>query len=375
MYVFYPFSAQRILSHLVIKVLIIIILLTGASRTQVVHAAGGTAHFSIAPGVIPHSNETPRGYFSYTSLPGFLIQDRLHITNVGTARGSVDLYAVDATTDQMSGVTFLTPTDPRHDVGAWITLSSQKITLNPGQSQDVPFRVRIPSTVRPGQHGGGIIARGAVDQAISSNSGAIHTTVHVQAQEIVGVLVNLPGTLMEKLNVTGITYDRKSTSQNLLVGLANTGTQIVHPSGMLQISDKKRHLLQNVPVKLAAILPQTAISYPMSIENNTFSSGTYTASISLSYEGGHHVSYETTFVISLPQTATSRIVLKPVTKQVLLRAVSATTASSSNFFFFNTLTLWHSIPVLLVIMLLCAVLLLWCWKRYKPLTKVRQRSK
>lgn len=375
MYTFYPFSAQRILSRFLIKVLIIIILLIGASWARDVHAAGGTAHFSITPGNIPHFNKTHRGYFTYTSQPGMLVEDSLYVTNVGTTRGSVDLYAVDATTSQTSGVTFFTPDDPRHDVGAWITLSSQKITLNPGQSQDVPFSLRIPSTVRPGQHGGGIIARDAVDQAVSSNSGGVHSIVQVQLQEILGVLVNLPGTLTEKLNVTGITYDRKSTSQNLLVGLANTGTQIIHPSGILQISAKEGKLLQNVPMKLAAILPQTAISYPVSIENHALNSGTYTASISLSYEGGHHVSYETTFVTSLPQPVTNQSIPKPVTNQSPLRTVSGTTASNSNFFFFNTLTLWHSIPVLLVIMLLCAVLLLWCWKRYKPLTKVRQRSK
>jgi Bacterial protein of unknown function (DUF916) len=375
MYMFSSFSLRWIVSRLLMKVLIIIVLLAGASGTRAVHAAGGTAHFSIAPGNIPHSNKIHRRYFAYTSQPGVLVEDSIHVTNVGTVRGSVDLYAVDATTSQVSGVTFFTPDDPRHDVGAWITLSNQKITLNPGQSQDVPFSLRIPSSVRPGQHGGGIIARDAINQAVSSNSGAIHTTVQVQSQEILGVLVNLPGTLVEKLNVTGITYNQKSTSQNLLVGLANTGTQIIHPSGNLQVSDKKGHLLQNVPLKLAAILPQTAISYPVSIQNNALNSGTYTASISLSYEGGHHVSYETTFVASLPQPVTGRSIPKPVTNQSSLRTVSGTTASSSNLFPFNTLTLWHSIPVLLVIMLLCAVLLLWCWRMYKPLTKLRRRSK
>jgi len=375
MHVFSSFSLQWIFSRLYMKVLIIIILLAGASGAQAVHAAGGTAHFSIAPGNIPHSNKIHRGYFTYTSQPDMLVEDSIHVTNVGTVRGSVDLYAVDATTSQTSGVTFFTPDDPRRDVGAWITLSSQKITLNPGQSQDVPFSLRIPSAVRPGQHGGGIIARDAIDQTVSSNSGAIHTTVQVHSQEILGVLVNLPGTLVEKLDVTGITYDQKSMSQNLLVGLANTGTQIIHPSGILQISDKKGKLLQNVPMKLAAILPQTAISYPVSIENNVLNSGTYTASISLSYEGGHHVSYKTTLAIFLSQPVTSRSIPKPVTNQSSLRTVSGTTASSSNSFLFNTLTLWHSIPILLVIMLLCVVLLLWCWRMYKPLTKLRRRAK
>ncbi len=204
MYVLCPFSAQQILSRFVIKVLIIIIiLLAGALGIQVVLAAGGTAHFNITPGFISHSNETPRGYFTYTTQPGFLIQDSLHVTNIGTARGSVDLYAVDATTSQTSGVTFLTTTDPRHDVGAWIKLSRQKVTLNPGQSQDIPFSLRVPSSVRPGQHGGGIIARDAIDQALSSNSGAIHTTMQVQSQEILWGSRQSPWHTRAKLEYNG----------------------------------------------------------------------------------------------------------------------------------------------------------------------------
>ena len=370
MYVFSPFSLRWIFSRLLMKGLVIIVLLTGVQGIAFVHAASGDAHFSITPGRVPHSNGTHRGYFTYTSKPDSLIQDSIHVTNIGTVRGSVDLYAVDATTNQASGVAFVDPEAPQQDIGAWIKLDSQKLTLNPGQSQEVPFSLRVPAKVRPGQHGGGIIARDATSQTVSSNSHSIHTTVQVHMQEILGVLVNIPGATVEKLNVTGIIYDRKSTSQNLLVGLANTGTQMVHPSGILQISDKKGRLLQNVPMKLAAILPQTAINYPLSIESSALNSGIYTARLSLSYEGGHNVSYETSFAVSLPQIATDQIASKSVMNRTPLHPVSKTTTSHSNLFSFNTLTLWHFIPALLVIALLFAVLLLWRRKLYKPLTKL-----
>ncbi len=375
MYVFSPFSSRWIFSRLLMKGLVIIVLLAGVQGIGIVHAAAGSAHFSITPGSIPHTNVVHRGYFTYTSKPDNLIQDSIHVTNSGTVRGSVDLYAVDATTSQTSGVTFLDPEAPRQDVGAWITFSSQKITLNPGQSQDVPFSLQIPGKVRPGQHGGGIIARDATSQTVSSKSHSIHTDVQVHMQEILGVLVNVPGTTVEKLSVTRIIYDRKSTSQNLLVGLANSGTQMLHPSGILQISDKKGILRQSVSMKLAAILPQTAINYPVSIENTVLNSGIYTARISLSYEGGHNVSYETNFIISPAQPVTNHIVPKSITSQASLRTVSGTTASNSNWFSFDTLTSWHSTPALLVIILLFVVLLPWRRKLYKLLTKLWQKYK
>ncbi len=216
MYVFYSFSFRCVFSRLLRNVLIILVLLAECLGTKVVHAAGGSPHFYITPTSISYPNAPSREYFTYTSQAGALLHDSIHITNVGTARGCVNLYAVDATTGQASGITFPDPADPRRNVGAWITLSRQKVTLNPGQSQDIPFSLRVPSKVLPGQHCGGIIARDAIDQTESSNPGSIHATIQVQTQEILGVLINLPGTLVEKLN-------RKRTSHLSLKIFAKNG--------------------------------------------------------------------------------------------------------------------------------------------------------
>jgi hypothetical protein len=40
---------------------------------------------------------------------------------------------------------------------------------------------------------------------------------------------------IRKLDTTGVTYDKESSYQRVLVGLANTGTHFLHPSGSLQV--------------------------------------------------------------------------------------------------------------------------------------------
>ncbi len=122
---------------------------------------------------------------------------------------------------------------------------------------------------------------------------------------------------MQNLNITGITCDSKSTSQQLLIGLANTGTQLLHPSGNLLITDKKGRLLQNVPLKLATILPQTTINYPVEIELNALNTGTYTANVSLEYEGGHSAKYKARFIVPQPQPSTNQALPKSATNQSL----------------------------------------------------------
>src|SRR6266487_167154 len=189
---------------------------------------------------------------------------------------------------------------------------------------------------------------------------------------------------VEKLNVTGITYDGKSASQRLLIGLANTGTQMIHPAGSLQVTDKERRLLQNVPLKLAAILPQTAINYPVGIVSNALNSGPYRASVSLGYEGGHTTKYEASFVVprpqpstkqTLPKSATSQILPKPVTNQAIPRAVSDIATPYRSPAFFNILTPWYYIVGLLIIMLILAAMFPWSRRLYRPLARLRQRSK
>ena len=46
---------------------------------------------------------------------------------------------------------------PKEDLGAWIELSTQQVTVAPGASLDVPFSIAVPSDATPGDHAGGIV--------------------------------------------------------------------------------------------------------------------------------------------------------------------------------------------------------------------------
>jgi hypothetical protein len=120
-----------------------------------------------------------RGYYVYDSLPKTQQFDYVHVYNNGNVSSTLHLSAVDATTGQMSGTVFHSSTDPRHDVGSWITLSRQEITLMPGRGADILFTLKIPSHVRPGQHGGGIIAEYVYQQARTVNGNSVRLTLNL----------------------------------------------------------------------------------------------------------------------------------------------------------------------------------------------------
>jgi Bacterial protein of unknown function (DUF916) len=290
-----PVPARRRILQGMIGVLMMLFEL-GSGGVTVLHAATGGAHFSLSPSFLSPYNVKPRSYFIYSSNFGALITDKLHVTNDGNATGLVSLYPADATTQQNSGTMFLSRTDPRKDVGAWIKLSSQSLVLNPGQSVDVPFTVTIPTHVRPGQHGGGIVAETVSQAPPTSTSKAKGVSISVQALIVLGVLINLPGTTVEKLGISSVTYDDKSIFQRLLLGLTNSGTQLLYPSGYIQILNGSGQIVQNLPLKLRTFLPQTSIRYPVYIQHHQLPLGKrYTAKVSLRYGHDYSLNYSTTF--------------------------------------------------------------------------------
>ena len=273
--------------------------LTGALGFSVAHADGGQANFGLQPVLYDPSNPLTESYFIFDSKPGIVLKSSVRVTNTGTARGSASLYPVDATTGQTSGAVYLNQNDPRKDVGAWLTLGASQVTLNAGQSQVVSFQVTIPSPVRPGQHLGGIVAENLTQSSSPQSNSAIQ--IKVKNLTIIAVQVNLPGTAVEQLVGTGVQAGGQNGYQQLLLGLNNTGTVMLKPSGTLQVANAQGQVLKTISLKLDTFLPQTAINYPVAITGQALGPSDYQATLTLTYGHGQTLHYSTRFTITQQQ--------------------------------------------------------------------------
>ncbi|GCE15224.1 WxL protein peptidoglycan domain-containing protein [Tengunoibacter tsumagoiensis] len=302
-------------------------------------------HFSIEPTFDLPYNLHPRSYFIYNTTPGAQIIDRLRVTNDGDVRGTVSFYAVDATTAQDSGTMFFHKEDAKHDVGAWISLSQQELTLNAGQSSEVAFTVTVPTNVRPGQHGGGIIAQDLTTHTQKSTTQLNSVEIGLQSLLALGVLINLPGPVVEDLQATGVSYDSGSNYQRVLVDLQNNGNQLLYPSGTLQILDEHKRTLQDLPLSLQTFLPQTSISYPVYMQKIALTAGKrYTAMVHLIYGHEHTLNYTTLFQVPFPDRGPLNTVVQHL--------IPASTNSGD---FFSQLTPWHyGIAIFLLFFLISA---------------------
>jgi len=240
-----------------------------------VAAAQGT-RFSLQPVTYDEAHPETRSYFVFDAQPGQTITNNVRVLNTGSAAGTARLYAVDSTTGQTSGTVFLSQADPRHDAGAWLSLAAQDVTLNSGQSQVVSFTLTIPTGVRPGQHVGGIVAEDTqlqTSEAEATGAKVAGLHVNVQTRTIVAVQVNLPGAAVQQLDISGVAPGGQNGNQVVTIGLHNSGDVMLQPKGSIQIADSRGQVLQDLPLTLDTLQPQTAINYPVNIQNQALDAG------------------------------------------------------------------------------------------------------
>ena len=264
-------------------------------------AAAGEPAFSLQPVISDPSATAVSSYFAIAAARGVTVQEEVRVTNAGSAAGTAMLSPVDAATAPASGIAYLSAGQAQHDVGAWITLAARQVTLAPRQSQVVQFHISIPRDGRAGQHVGGIAVQNAAQPKSTSAAGKNQVQITVQQRYVVPIVLSLPGPQSEALAAAGIQPSSGPGYQYLLVALSNTGNLMLKPRGNLQVTDDQGDPPRNLTMNLDTFLPQTSIDYPVYIQTEALTVGTYQAALTLNYGHNHILRYTTTFTITAQQ--------------------------------------------------------------------------
>ncbi|HET6571946.1 MAG TPA: DUF916 domain-containing protein [Solirubrobacterales bacterium] len=266
-----------------------------ATLGPVAAAAGRGPSFTLkALGVSPGAP-----YFVFDSRPGATVGAAVRVTNEGDRPGTVRLYGVDAVTGQTTGAVYRSRQEPRHDVGAWISMPVHQLSLAPGQSRVVSFRVRVPTPVRPGQHLGGIVAEKAtLKKTDRRKAGRGSFQINIRNLSIIAVQVNLPGKQVEKLRLTSVKPGAAEGFQTLLIGMRNGGNQLVKGTGTMVVSGENDEQLKRAKFNLDTFVPQTAIAYPFAVPGQALPAGRYRAEVTVRYGHGHVARLTRWFTIS-----------------------------------------------------------------------------
>lgn len=247
----------------------------------------------------PAGSKAGTPYFTFDARPGADLHGAIRVKNEGDRAGVVRLYGVDARTGQTTGAVYRERTDSRKDVGAWLSISAHSLHLAAGKSRVVDFRVRIPAAVRPGQHLGGIVAENAtLKKAGSEKAGRGTFRVDIRDLSILAVQVNLPGKPLEDLRLTTVKAGHAEGFQSILIGIGNTGNQLVKGTGTIVLSGADGEKLKRGHFKVDTFVPRTSIEYPFAVPGQALPAGRYHAEVTVRYGHGRVARLSKGFEIS-----------------------------------------------------------------------------
>jgi hypothetical protein len=249
--------------------------------------------FGIRPASVG-SPTTVKGYFELKGQPGEVLSDAVVVSNPGNVPVKLLVYSVDASTGQQGGINYLTNTDPRKQVGAWVTLGSDTVELAPQKQITVPFKLTIPKDAKPGQHLGGIAVQladiqGPATKAANQNDASMGVKTVTRALTAIQVSVS-GGTEVPMLKITGAEVIKFNGENVLSLGLQNDGNSLIQPKGEVTLTDSGGKVVVATTITLNSILPQDSIAYP--VPGNLPAGGTYKVHASLDFGGSAPAVYD-----------------------------------------------------------------------------------
>lgn len=220
----YPTMSRLLVPSVLLALALAAVPVLGAGAVESLSTEGEVT-WSVEPLPTPDGQ---RRTFEYAVDPGTQIVDSVVITNLGETSAEFLIYATDAINEPDTGAFGLLERDAEPtDVGGWITLASETLTIEPGQQATVPFNLLVPSDAAPGEHVAGIVASVLT---IGENEDGSEVTL----EQRVGarVYLNVSGAATAGVEIRGITSSYTPELNPFAPGtvsvsfdVANTGNQ------------------------------------------------------------------------------------------------------------------------------------------------------
>lgn len=159
-------------------------------------SALGLGGVSGKPAGNPYSSEA-RTWFIYNLAPGTEHKDAVEVYNPTDQIKTVVVYPADSTPSSDGGFALKQKVEAMTDVGSWISLEKNEVTLNPGEVATIPFTIKIPADkpLDVGEHSGGIMIEDKQPNTVANGQGIIlNTRVGIR------VYINIPGDIVRQVD-------------------------------------------------------------------------------------------------------------------------------------------------------------------------------
>lgn len=243
-------------------------------------------------------------WFIYTINPGETKEDAATIANNSDETLTFMLNAVDAETTSDGAFAPLDNNAPKVDVGSWVKMSQNTVTVPAHKEVEVPFTVTVPKdNTDVGEHFGAIVMQ-EVKEKTPHNQGV---GIGIVTRVGVRMYVTVPGEIRKGLDFTQANYkfysrlthqkeiiwwDRvleylgfKPAIQYSLV-LHNSGNVRVEPFGVLKTKNIFGRTIKTYDrISFGMVMPGKNLTIPVNWADPPFI-GKFRTTIDVTYEGG-----------------------------------------------------------------------------------------
>lgn len=158
--------------------------------------------------------------FIYTIKPGASKGSAIKVINNKNERKTLEIYAVDSVVASGGALSCEQKGDDKDEVGDWIELSRDEVTLGPVSNEDVPFTIKMPDKVSPGEHNGCLVVQ-EKNQTPEKKAGGIALTTRTGIR----VAITVPGDIKRELAFTGYEVIRRQDRDGYILrtNIRNSG--------------------------------------------------------------------------------------------------------------------------------------------------------
>jgi len=215
--------------------------------------------------------------------PGKILPETIRVTNPDPVPQTLYLFAQDIQGMNPDGqpVFLATGAESPYGLSSWLSLTASSLTLGPGETREVPFKINVPQSAAPGGHFGAIFV-----SAQSPKPQKTGSAVSYQVGTIISLRVS--GEALEEARIREFRSDRSiygSPNAKFTVRVENLGNVLVKPRGPLEITNMlgKKVATLRVNNDGAGIFPKSERQFEAAWENSGLSFGRYQAVVSLVY--------------------------------------------------------------------------------------------
>ncbi len=156
-------------------------------------------------------NQRSESIFIHTVTPGSHITDAVRVINNTAEKKTLLVSAVDSVVASGGAFSCAQEADVKKDVGAWIVLEKQEVTLESLSNEVVPFTLAIPANASVGEHNGCIVIQEKkVPQKTQQQGIALSFRTGIR------VALLVPGEISRKIEIVSLSIAKSPNGEVLL---------------------------------------------------------------------------------------------------------------------------------------------------------------